>query len=300
MFLGKGSFDVSARNDVLLGPVANPFLLPAGINNSFWYKTYFSTFAPEDSVNVTSLNGNVTLRESATPPGEGAASTLLLTWIGKISRFAPDSASFYQPWLRLSETDLTPFTAFTSLLPPQLRITAFSGDIDLVGDLTLFPSPVGTIDLVARNAINAVQPNGVSTPGTDTFETWSTSEINLSDADPDRVPGIAAPFAFRTVVSNPTNAGSNQTSNPAFLDFVKVIFAETGSAQGAAAVCSKTNRRSMLPGCCTRTISIQFISTRATAISRASPCFPGKRPASSPGAILPTSRSTFRTIVRAT
>ena len=41
LFLGKGSFDVAARGDVLLGPVANVFLLPEGINNSFWYKTTF-------------------------------------------------------------------------------------------------------------------------------------------------------------------------------------------------------------------------------------------------------------------
>src|SRR4029078_1449528 len=28
LFLGKGGFDVSARNDLVLGPVANTFLLP--------------------------------------------------------------------------------------------------------------------------------------------------------------------------------------------------------------------------------------------------------------------------------
>ena len=50
MFLGKGSFDVTARGDLLLGPVANVFLLPEGINNSFWYKTYYSTYDPGDAV----------------------------------------------------------------------------------------------------------------------------------------------------------------------------------------------------------------------------------------------------------
>ena len=55
LFLGKGGFDVSARGDVLLGPVGNPFLLPQGINNTFWYKTYFSTYAPDSYVNVSSL-----------------------------------------------------------------------------------------------------------------------------------------------------------------------------------------------------------------------------------------------------
>jgi filamentous hemagglutinin len=47
LFVGKSSFDVSARGDVLLGPVANTFLLPQGVNNKHWYKTYFSTYAAE-------------------------------------------------------------------------------------------------------------------------------------------------------------------------------------------------------------------------------------------------------------
>ncbi len=43
LFVGKGGFNVSARGNVLLGPVANPFLLPGGVGNTYWYKTYFST-----------------------------------------------------------------------------------------------------------------------------------------------------------------------------------------------------------------------------------------------------------------
>ena len=65
LFLGKGVFDVSARGDLLLGPTANPFLLPQGVNNTFWYKTYFSTYAADSAVHVSSLTGDVTLRESA-------------------------------------------------------------------------------------------------------------------------------------------------------------------------------------------------------------------------------------------
>ncbi len=46
LFLGKGSFVVNARGDLFIGPVSNPFLLPQGYNNTFWYKTYFSTYDP--------------------------------------------------------------------------------------------------------------------------------------------------------------------------------------------------------------------------------------------------------------
>ncbi|MES2569954.1 MAG: hypothetical protein V4710_07845, partial [Verrucomicrobiota bacterium] len=65
-FLGKGNLSVSASGNVLMGPVANPFLLPGGFNNSFWYKTYFSTYAPDNAVDVTSLGGSVTFRQAAT------------------------------------------------------------------------------------------------------------------------------------------------------------------------------------------------------------------------------------------
>ncbi len=43
----------------------NPFLLPGGINNNFAYKSYFSTYLPTDEVNVSSLTGNVTVRDAA-------------------------------------------------------------------------------------------------------------------------------------------------------------------------------------------------------------------------------------------
>ena len=70
LFLGKGSFDVSARGDVLLGPTTNPFLLPAGLNNKFWYKSYFSTYAPDSAVRVSALGGDVTLRNEVVLPSE--------------------------------------------------------------------------------------------------------------------------------------------------------------------------------------------------------------------------------------
>ena len=41
LYLGKGSFEVKAGGDVLLGPVANPFLLPQGILNGLWTAAIF-------------------------------------------------------------------------------------------------------------------------------------------------------------------------------------------------------------------------------------------------------------------
>ncbi len=238
LFLGQGDFDVSARGDVLLGPIANPFLLPEGVNNIFWYKTYFSTYASTDAVNVASLTGDVTLRENVTPSRNSLPT--LQAWLSAISvlntTFGARSASFYQPWLRLDETDVTPFTTLVSLMPSTLRASAFSGNVNVVGNLTLFPSPTGTIDLAAKGAISGLQPNGVGSFNNASLVTWDASTINLSDADPTRIPGIASPYAYRTVILPANSSALNQTTGTDFLDAIDSLFAETGSTEGSAGV----------------------------------------------------------------
>jgi filamentous hemagglutinin len=236
LFVGKASFDVTAGGDLLLGPVANPFVLPEGVNNSYWYKTYFSTYAANSGVTVESLTGNVTLRENATV--NETRQPLLQAWLDQISLFHDNGrASWYQPWLRLDETSVNAFTTVVSLLPPSVRATAFSGDLNVQGDLTLFPAANGTVDLVARGAIDGLQPDGSSAVVGGTATAWDASRINLSDADPNRVPGLATPFAYRTTLATPGSRGSNLTSGDStFLNATSALFAETGSTQGGAAV----------------------------------------------------------------
>ncbi len=160
LFLGKGNFEISAVDDLLLGPVANPFLLPEGYNNTYWYKTYFSTFAATDAVTVASLTGDVTLREAVTLPSTGVsgAMPILQAWLQSVSLFSPSTqtVSFYQPWLRLDETKVAPFSVSVTLMPPTLRVTSYSGDVNIVGDITLTPSSTGTADIVAAGAINGL------------------------------------------------------------------------------------------------------------------------------------------------
>src|SRR5581483_9763137 len=105
LYLGKGDFDITARGDVLLGPMVNPFLMPQGISNTFYSKTYFSTYSTNDTVNVSSLGGQVTLRESVTLPGNISTEPILIAWLENVSllRSLPATVSFYQPWLRLAE-----------------------------------------------------------------------------------------------------------------------------------------------------------------------------------------------------
>ncbi|MDD5348928.1 MAG: filamentous hemagglutinin family protein [Chthoniobacteraceae bacterium] len=241
LYLGKGSFDVSAMGDVLLGPAVNPSLLPQSLNNKYWYKTYFSTYAEDSSVSVSSLGGEVTLRESAMLPDEISAKPILQIWMEKqlLLGTLADTAAYYYPWLRLTETQVEPFSTALSLMPPILHVTAFSGDINIVGGLTLFPSPKGTVDLAANGSINGLQPVGTSDQLilNSTVMAWNASLINLSDADPASIPGITSPFAYESLVGLTPSA--QNTTNNSFLESIDKVFGETGSTIGSDGSLSK-------------------------------------------------------------
>lgn len=240
LFVGKGSFDVEAGGDVILGPMANVFFLPQGYSNTYWDKTYFNTYASSSSVDIASLTGNVTLREAITLPLSDSGTSILATWMQNIQLFTgtANTASYFQPWLRLVETNLSSFDVLTSLLPPSLRVTAHSGDINLAGDLTLFPSATGTLDLIAGGSINGLQPNGKSyrlpTSNGTSLVAWSSGTINVSDADPNAIPGVASPYAYQTLVgTNKGKASSSTSVYTEFLSFLDAYFNESGSTQGS-------------------------------------------------------------------
>jgi len=245
LFLGDGSFQVSADNSVLLGPVANPFLLPQGVDNTYWDKTYFSTYAATDAVDVGSLTGNVMLREEATLSSSSLATPLLENWLQSVDLLAtnPQSVSYYQPWLNLTETSVVPFSTLVSLSPPTLNATAFSGDINAVGNLTLSPSALGTVDLLAAGSINGLQPTGVSnTINSTATEAWISSTIDLSDANPAAIPGVDDPYAWEEVIGTSTQAAKTlnatvkvngvNTSVSLNFGFINNLFAESGSVEG--------------------------------------------------------------------
>ncbi|MEO8351526.1 MAG: filamentous hemagglutinin family protein [Chthoniobacteraceae bacterium] len=232
LFAGRSTFDVSANGDVLLGPVANTFLLPQGLQNKFWNRTYFTTYDPDAAVNVFSLGGNVTLQTAATLPDQNSAEPLLEIWLRNQLLLGANSPSAYHPWLLLSEASVTQFTGVSSLMPSTLRATALSGDVNLAGNLTLFPSPTGTIALAAAGSINGLQPNGISTrliPGQNTVS-WSSSRINLSDADPAGTPRLADPLAFSYVGGQSVTAAN--ATNDFIFDLIDLQFRESGSSFG--------------------------------------------------------------------
>jgi filamentous hemagglutinin family protein len=244
LFLGKGGFDVGANGDLLLGPVANPFLLPAGYNNTYWYKSYFSTYAASNFVNAASLTGTLTLREGASMPSRGGVLDspvpLLQAWLQNVvilgqagSSTAQPSVSYYQPWLRAVEDKYLPFGTATALMPGTLRATSFSQDINIVGNLTLSPSPRGTLELAAAGSINGLQINGVNVMNDAPINAWGSTRINLSDANPGAIPGVASPFAYQVLVGTALAANTTQDTQFTFLDN---LFKESGSTAGEQGV----------------------------------------------------------------
>ncbi len=238
LFLGKGGFDIFAQGNALLGPVANPFLLPEGYSNSFWYKTYFSTYTDADFVHVASLSGNITLREVATLPTTGlsAATPLLEAWLQNMLVYSPVriTASYYQPWLRLDETDVNPFSTVATLQPPILEVTAFSGNIALDGRLNLAPSASGSLALLSAGSISGLQINGVTTVNGLPANSWAAAVIDVSDANPASIPGVATPFAYQSVVG--LNLALARQTGVQLLSSIDSRFAESGAISGDASV----------------------------------------------------------------
>ncbi len=232
LFLGKGGFEVSARSDVLLAPVTNPFLLPTGLNNRFWYKTYFSTYAPDSAVRVTSLGGDVTLRNEVVLPSATAPVPILQAWLNATALLNGNSAAFSQPWLRAGETSMLPFETVLSLAPPVLQVAALSGDVNVTGSFTLAPAARGTLELLAAGSINALQPAGVSNALVtgQTVTAWTSGGINLSDANPAALPGVMTPFAYHLLAGRVIAAAN--TTDTGFLNNVNALFAETGATGG--------------------------------------------------------------------
>ena len=222
LFLGKGSFDVNARGDVLLGPTGNVFLMPQSLNNGL-NTSYFSTYAANDAVNVQSLTGSVVFRQASGANGFGGTLPMLQLWMyGDVTPLGSTIAiSGSQPWLRLNLNDIGTFGAQMLLQPPTLDVVSFAGGITFQGSYTASPAATGQISLLAAKGITGLSPSGVSSGA---GNPWIASTINLSDADPNAIPGALNPINDFLLV------GSTKSL------FNAALFAESGSTSGSYAL----------------------------------------------------------------
>jgi filamentous hemagglutinin len=236
MFVGKAQFDVSARGDIILGPVTNPFLLPQGLNNKYWYKTYFSTYAADAGVTVSSYGGSVTHRTEINLPDGASSRSLLDVWYGTQNLFtglgSAYNASNFQPWLRLAEADLGTFSSALSLAAPKHHSTSFGGDVNLVGSWTLAPSAVGTLELAATGSIVGLHNTGPGRLNGRSVQVWTSAVINVSDASPTAIPSLATPLAYQNMVGRSRVAAVQSLVN--VLQNVNLALNETGSILGVA------------------------------------------------------------------
>ena len=237
LFVGKSSFDVFAAGDVLMGPVSNPFLLPQGQNNGFWYKTYFNTYSEDSAVRISSLGGDVTLRNAATLPDRSTPTDLLRLWLERQNVVTQSqSAAVRQPWLRLAESSIQPFSTVVAVRPPTMEVTSIAGDVNVVGSMTLFPSRTGQLELIAGGgSVNGLQPTGSSNVIVRNQSTtvWTASEINVSDANPSAVSGPVSPFSYFTPGSS---VNTNNTTRSSFLENIDSFFQDSGSTTGTFGV----------------------------------------------------------------
>jgi len=249
LYLGKGNISVSAGDSVRLGPVANVFLTPPGINNSFWYKTYFSTYAPGDTVSVKALSGDVTVATQAATyasqlPGQYAEPFLQLWFqqgLPAVNANAP-TASYFLPWLSTSElNNMVSMGTLMSLMPPTLSAVSLGGNITLQGNVTLAPSSTGNLSLTAAKGISGLSNAGNFASGDADnpviSPVWLSSVVNVSDASPALVPGISSPLSLRASLSPSLQGDATANGYPAganyITDGVAALFAESGSYAGA-------------------------------------------------------------------
>ena len=231
LFAGKSGFDVVALGDILLAPVANTFMMPQGLNNKYWYKTYFSTLSSESSLSAISYGGDITHRNAATLPESSSASNILTNWFSGQNLYVGESSAYnsshYQPWIRLVETDLSNFSSAFTLTTSNFSSASFGGDINLVGSISLSPSAIGNLELFATGQVNGLNPTGEGLLNGETVQVWTSSSINVSDADPDSIPQITSPLAYQSFSGRDKNDSIDSTLN--ILQGVTTALTESGS-----------------------------------------------------------------------
>ncbi len=231
LFLSDGSFDLSAGGDLTLGAVADPFLLPGGINNSYFLKSYFGTVSADASVSVASLTGDIDLRSR----NSGASAGSLLDWFDNVLRRNPalptaTLAGRNQPWLRLYEKDVSAFATASTLLPGDVSATAFTGDLGLAGEFNFRPSSQGGLSLIAAGSVNGLQVvNRDAEAGVDQ---WATAVLDFSDADPARLPGVESPLSVSVKGLANSVVVNRVVGTTVDMSGVNALFAESGSYTG--------------------------------------------------------------------
>lgn len=168
--LGDGRFDIATRGDLGVGAVTNPTMLRFGRSQTPGTAGYFSTYSDSSALSLLSMAGQVVLDNNPSPLSNSIAGTS-----GSIAATPSEMLAFF-------------------LYPSLVRSVAYSGDVAVNGNMALWPSAAGNLELLA--AQNVYFGDGVSD---------NSVQVLLSDADVDLLPSVARPSGAFTPVFNALN-----------------------------------------------------------------------------------------------
>ena len=196
--LGDARFSVTARDNLGVDGAVDPFLLPQGRtqNPILGDESFYSQYTDRSAVSLLSVAGDVTLLHSS-------------------ALNAQIEGSFVR---ELSGRDIG-----LMVYAPSLTATSFARDLRLASPVSLFPSPVGNVNLFADRDVL------VST----------AASLLLSDVDPALLPTLATP---QTAISVAADALVSSSSSPFVHAVVPVHDASRrgGVAESPARVVART------------------------------------------------------------
>jgi filamentous hemagglutinin family protein len=121
--LGQGSLNVTAGNGLEIETVLNPTVLGQPTYTGPF--SYFFTYSPTSSVNLTALSGNATIESN---------DFTFLNLLGATSAEAQNESASQETWY-----------------PGRVAVAALGGNITVEGPMILYPSATGNLVLAAEN-----------------------------------------------------------------------------------------------------------------------------------------------------
>jgi len=188
--LGDSGFSVTAAKNIALEAIIDPMIVPQSQSaDLFGIQSNFFRYSADSRVELTSLSGNITLENDATALDEATNAGI---------------------------TDSNPTTMNSvRVYPASLKVNALHGDINIDGNLNMYPSSQGTLELFAANAITG---NAV---------------VHLADADPFLLPSELHPvdslFDAMNRLEPAQNANLIHAAEPLHVDDKKPALISTGN-----------------------------------------------------------------------
>lgn len=158
--LADSGYAVTARRELNLETVVNPTLLKQGSGQDTQggiLDSNFFSYGADSGVTLTALSGDLHLRNDTAALSESTMTSLAQAQQGG------------RTWT-------------LTVYPGSLRARALQGNIEVNNSFTLFPTPQGTLELLAQGDVSGVSDLG-------------NVAVNLSDTDPALLPSVARPAA---------------------------------------------------------------------------------------------------------